>query len=748
MAESVPNPSLGEASNPNQLISSISVTEDLVKQATTDGDDPPAADTDSVGEAIASTNPSDQPAPNLRRSDSSRQGSPRRRSPRRSFSRRRLSRRGSSARRDGKSSVRILTERPKDADLIPEVLKCNWEKFINRFSPDEPLHIVEVLVAGDRLAQDVLKEAAKRKAAGHLKEWKRDMPVDETRITKIHDSKVWLQRVRIQSSALLDIFTRVTGHAWGTQFYTFMRPFQYLIYFHDKIKEELSRLESEAQGEAKEGRKQSHELLHLRAYVKFVEEDILPEFHSRRDRSITGNDGSPAPTKIRFTDLWYLFERGDLIFMPDRTIKRYLAERVSGIVMSAKPTHESSMRQKVWRVYHVTVPESRPYSSYSIEPWRNPFIGFIYYLDYDGAHYSPVFKEFEIPYFEGEKAIRELDFYPLRFAHNADALLEESKTIGSKFINCLNQWHMTYNGWSLITDPVGYPIVDFFTARSDRQVTPTYVDGEVIVEFNEAFNEDPQYFNDFDDTERLEAFLNMEELDAPMQGEDPFYVWDNEERKTLLTMRHEVILPSDDVDKVDPEDPILSRVSAGAVWKQIPEGDDLALLPRRVFVYSLKHSLFVPVDVNRMKEIDYRDDGFSRLQLPEGHKRMLQSAVQSHLRRKKIEKLIESGSLNTHLFTQDFIRDKGRGLIIMLHGEPGVGKTATAEAVAQTYRRPLFPISCGYLNGSRAAEATLGNVFRLANLWDCILLLDEADVLLSARTSTDDLERNSMVSGK
>jgi len=34
--------------------------------------------------------------------------------------------------------------------------------------------------------------------------------------------------------------------------------------------------------------------------------------------------------------------------------------------------------------------------------------------------------------------------------------------------------------------------------------------------------------------------------------------------------------------------------------------------------------------------------------------------------------------------TQDFIRGKGSGLFILLHGVPGVGKTATAEAIALT----------------------------------------------------------------
>ncbi len=44
-------------------------------------------------------------------------------------------------------------------------------------------------------------------------------------------------------------------------------------------------------------------------------------------------------------------------------------------------------------------------------------------------------------------------------------------------------------------------------------------------------------------------------------------------------------------------------------------------------------------------------------------------------------------------------------------------------------------------------ERKLEMNFRLAQAWGCVLLLDEADVFLAQRTSSD-LERNAVVSGK
>lgn len=47
---------------------------------------------------------------------------------------------------------------------------------------------------------------------------------------------------------------------------------------------------------------------------------------------------------------------------------------------------------------------------------------------------------------------------------------------------------------------------------------------------------------------------------------------------------------------------------------------------------------------------------------------------------------------------------------------------------------------------AESVEDALQEKFHLAQVWDCILLLDEADVFLAER-SAQDIKRNSLVSG-
>ena len=178
--------------------------------------------------------------------------------------------------------------------------------------------------------------------------------------------------------------------------------------------------------------------------------------------------------------------------------------------------------------------------------------------------------------------------------------------------------------------------------------------------------------------------------------------------------------------------------------------DYVMLLPLRVYGYALLNRKWFPLNINLVNDITpgqahttaarYED-----LVLPDGHKKLLQAIVKNQVRDPNQTR---SGRKGDHdEFQMDVVKGKGKGLIILLHGAPGVGKTSTAECVAAQLRRPLLPITCGDISIEvDEAEATLQRFCSLADRWRCVLLLDEADVFL-ARREKGDLIRNGLVSG-
>ncbi|KAK1580696.1 P-loop containing nucleoside triphosphate hydrolase protein [Colletotrichum navitas] len=134
-----------------------------------------------------------------------------------------------------------------------------------------------------------------------------------------------------------------------------------------------------------------------------------------------------------------------------------------------------------------------------------------------------------------------------------------------------------------------------------------------------------------------------------------------------------------------------------------PSGDDVLLLPNRVFAFIL-----------RTRKWD------------DGHRAIIKSLMATHFRKKKLERR-----------QFDIIQDKGPSSLSRL-----------PETVAQFYNKPLLPITCGDLGMTPAeVENNLQSSFQKAQAWDCVLLLDEADVFLAER-SQDNIERNALVSGK
>lgn len=151
--------------------------------------------------------------------------------------------------------------------------------------------------------------------------------------------------------------------------------------------------------------------------------------------------------------------------------------------------------------------------------------------------------------------------------------------------------------------------------------------------------------------------------------------------------------------------------------------DHKVLLPPTVYGFVLRTRKWATFDIDLISPAEY-GQGWDQLVIDGGTKDTVLALVDNHERPRD-----SSGSdLNGVLSSVDLVQGKGKGLIILLHGEPGVGKTSTAECVAAHTQRPLFPITCGDIGHlPEDVEANLEQNFQLAHKWGCVLLLDEAE---------------------
>lgn len=147
--------------------------------------------------------------------------------------------------------------------------------------------------------------------------------------------------------------------------------------------------------------------------------------------------------------------------------------------------------------------------------------------------------------------------------------------------------------------------------------------------------------------------------------------------------------------------------------------------------YSLKCKRWLDFYVEHISDVAWNTHAFDKLVLPPDQKDLILSFSESQLAGTKFD---------------DIISGKGKGIICLLSGPPGVGKTLTAEAVAENLRVPLHTLTSGELGSSPwEVERELSSILELVARWNAILLLDECDVFLEAR-STHELERNKIVS--
>ncbi|KAF2444043.1 P-loop containing nucleoside triphosphate hydrolase protein, partial [Karstenula rhodostoma CBS 690.94] len=343
-------------------------------------------------------------------------------------------------------------------------------------------------------------------------------------------------------------------------------------------------------------------------------------------------------------------------------------------------------------VYPVDPSHATRATTYGVRVWNLHFNGDIIYRRSQWIL---------VPYFDGEREITSLPLFPVQYHDSADASATRSYLIerGKRYFSyCKSPTFLEYTGAGLKNGWMSY------------KRTRVVVDHRPKPWTSDAFKELAWDL----DRDTIENTLG-EELRAP-QCECP----DCTQSRTNQVQGRAMF---SDYDEIHPD--------------KVEELSDhqYLLMASHMYAHILQDREFDIVDVGNLTEPTIVEDAINRLVMDEVNKGVIKAIARTYTEDK-------AGAR----FKADFIYGKGEGQILLLHGPPGTGKTLTAESVAEFTKRPLLNLTPADLGEEAyALETNLMRFFKYANEWDAVVLIDEADVYLEAR-SEKDLKRNGIVS--
>jgi hypothetical protein len=100
----------------------------------------------------------------------------------------------------------------------------------------------------------------------------------------------------------------------------------------------------------------------------------------------------------------------------------------------------------------------------------------------------------------------------------------------------------------------------------------------------------------------------------------------------------------------------------------VPEEDQALLCPGKVKGFALTDKVWAEFRVDRLTDIEWNSTAYARLEMDKNIKHVIGALVESHRKHSKVD----SPEFD------DIIAGKGLGLVFLLQGPPGLGKTLTA----------------------------------------------------------------------
>jgi hypothetical protein len=324
-------------------------------------------------------------------------------------------------------------------------------------------------------------------------------------------------------------------------------------------------------------------------------------------------------------------------------------------------------------VYHKSNGQDRVYKVKTAK-FENTNFGEVYkldclYVDFDGERFGMNKVALNINSFRGTKKITTFVAYPLIFHEKVDELRQTLIERGRKF--------EAYKGYHF----VAYQGIAWGKAR--RGETKYNVNSRVVI--------DTHSFTRYKTKVALDQFDTSSE---PEETEDVVQSDTPEEDCVMVDGQPTATVAAD-----SGKQPAINKNNSVLTEEQ------LLLADASVRGYSLRDKDWFNFFIDNIKDIEWNDYAFESLVAPADQKDIVLAFAESQIAHREN--------------FDDIIVGKGKGTIMLLSGPPGVGKTLTCEAVAETMKVPLYSVGAAELGSKPSAlEKSLADILEMCAKWN------------------------------
>ncbi|KAI4725678.1 P-loop containing nucleoside triphosphate hydrolase protein [Aureobasidium sp. EXF-10728] len=333
-------------------------------------------------------------------------------------------------------------------------------------------------------------------------------------------------------------------------------------------------------------------------------------------------------------------------------------------------------------------------------------------VDFDGKRFGYRTEQMAIPAYLGAVSLSKLDVVSRKFFPHVEEVEERLIARGRRFEQ--------YAGINFAEHAAIALEHVYNSSRGDYDINRVHISERVVVDCLTHHRLNPDLAKNvtaFED-ETITLVKDAHNNDNDDSDDDSYRSYD-----------------SDDYDSDDDDSTKRLDTDLLPTTKQTfePLTDSQCLLASAlVHGFSFTHKKWIDMFIDNLSAVAWNEACFDQLVLAPKQKKLVQALVTEHICQKSD--------------FDDIIKGKGKGLVFVLHGPPGVGKTLTAECVAERCKRPLYVVSSGDLGtDSFTLDQRLTQILDMASTWRAVLLIDEADIFLERR-SLHDMERNALVS--